>query len=135
MILNRMGVIGFMFLMFFIGSVQAKVIQIECDLKITTSDNWTSMESDKAVEIWTFDDQLGLSSKQVSYPKSSCNLGDEELVCERYVNPDKANSKKGIYQKTYLNRYNLLLKDYLELEDPDMKISSRIREGTCILQN
>jgi len=135
MILNRMGVIGFIFLMFFIGSVQAKVIQIECDLKITTSDNWTSMESDEAVEIWIFDDQLGLSSKQVSYPKSNCNLGDEELVCERYVNPDKANSKKGIYQKTYLNRYNLLLKDYLELEDLDMKISSRIREGTCVLQN
>jgi hypothetical protein len=135
MILNRMGVIGFMFLMFFIGSVQAKVIQIECDLKMTTSDNWISMESDKAVEFWTYDDQLGLSSKQVRYPKSSCNLGDEELVCERYVNPDKANSKKGIYQKTYLNRYNLLLKDYLELEDLDMKISSRIREGTCVLQN
>ena len=105
--------IGFLFLFFMLSVAQAKIINMECDLKMTTSTDWVSSETDNQKEVWTYDDQKGLKSIHTQYLLKECKLGEEELVCEKYTiqNTDQASA---FYEKTYLNRYNLLLKDYSE---------------------
>jgi hypothetical protein len=124
----------FLFLFFLISFAQAKVINIECDLKMTISTDWASSDTDNQKEVWTYDDQKGLRSAHTQYLLKECKLGEEELVCEKYTiqNTDQANA---FYEKTYLNRYNLLLKDYSEKELTKGQFSSRMREGTCSLIN
>ena len=126
--------IGFLFLFFMLSVAQAKIINMECDLKMTTSTDWVSSETDNQKEVWTYDDQKGLKSIHTQYLLKECKLGEEELVCEKYTiqNTDQASA---FYEKTYLNRYNLLLKDYSEKELTIGQFSSRMREGTCALIN
>ena len=125
---------GFLFLFFMLSVAQAKIINMECDLKMTTSTDWVSSETDNQKEVWTYDDQKGLQSMHTQYLLKECKLGEEELVCEKYTiqNTDQATA---FYEKTYLNRYNLLLKDYSEKELTKGQFSSRMREGTCSLIN
>jgi len=125
----------FLFLLVFCFSfTYAKTINIECDLKLTTSSEWTEQASDNQKELWVYDDQVGLKTNHVNYSLAECQLGEEELVCEKYT--QNVDSKTvAHYQKTYLNRYNLLLKDYSEFEQQDKQFSSRMREGTCMLLN
>ena len=125
---------GFLFLFFMLSVAQAKIINMECDLKMTTSTDWVSSETDNQKEVWTYDDQKGLQSMHTQYLLKECKLGEEELVCEKYTiqNTDQASA---FYEKTYLNRYNLLLKDYSENELTKGQFSSRMREGTCALIN
>ena len=124
-----------LFLLIFCFSLtHAKTINIECDLKLTTSSEWKEQASDNQKELWVYDDQMGLKTSHVNYSLSECKLGEEELVCEKYI--QGVDSKTvAHYQKTYLNRYNLLLKDYSEFEKKDKQFSSRMREGTCMLAN
>ena len=124
----------FLFLFFLLSIAQSKVINIECDLKMTISTDWASSDTDNQKEVWTYDDQKGLRSAHTQYLLKECKLGEEELVCEKYTiqNTDQANA---FYEKTYLNRYNLLLKDYSEKELTKGQFSSRMREGTCALIN
>ena len=124
-----------LFLLIFCFSLtHAKTINIECDLKLTTSSEWAEQASDNQKELWVYDDQAGLKTKYVNYSLTECKLGEEELVCEKYT--QNVDSKTvAHYQKTYLNRYNLLLKDYSEFELKDKQFSSRMREGTCMLIN
>jgi hypothetical protein len=124
-----------LFLLIFCFSLtHAKTINIECDLKLTTSSEWKEQASDNQKELWVYDDQMGLKTSHVNYSLSECKLGEEELVCEKYI--QGVDSKTvAHYQKTYLNRYNLLLKDYSEFEKQDKQFSSRMREGTCMLAN
>lgn len=124
----------FLFLFFLLSIAQSKVINIECDLKMTISTDWASSDTDNQKEVWTYDDQKGLRSAHTQYLLKECKLGEEELVCEKYTiqNTDQANA---FYEKTYLNRYNLLLKDYSEKELTKGQFSSRMREGTCSLMN
>lgn len=124
----------FLFLFFLLSIAQSKVINIECDLKMTISTDWASSDTDNQKEVWTYDDQKGLRSAHTQYLLKECKLGEEELVCEKYTiqNTDQANA---FYEKTYLNRYNLLLKDYSEKELTKGQFSSRMREGTCSLIN
>ena len=124
----------FLSLFFILGIAQAKIINIECDLKMTISTDWASSETDNQKEVWTYDDQKGLRSAHTQYLLKECKLGEEELVCEKYTiqNTDQATA---FYEKTYLNRYNLLLKDYSEKELSKGQFSSRMREGTCSLIN
>ena len=124
----------FLFLFFLLSIAQAKVINIECDLKMTISTDWASSDTDNQKEVWTYDDQKGLRSRHTQYLLKECKLGEEELVCEKYTiqNTDQATA---FYEKTYLNRYNLLLKDYSEKELTKGQFSSRMREGTCSLIN
>ena len=126
--------IGFLFLFFMLSVAQAKIINMECDLKMTTSTDWVPSETDNQKEVWTYDDQKGLQSMHTQYLLKECKLGEEELVCEKYTiqNTDQASA---FYEKTYLNRYNLLLKDYSEKELTKGQFSSRMREGTCALIN
>src|SRR6056300_2008971 len=93
----------FLFLFFFLSIAQAKVINIECDLKMTISTDWASSDTDNQKEVWTYDDQKGLRSAHTQYLLKECKLGEEELVCEEYTiqNTDHANA---FYEKTYLNR-------------------------------
>ena len=112
----------------------AKTINIECDLKLTTSSEWAEQASDYQKELWVYDDQAGLKTNHVNYSLAECKLGKEELVCEKYTQ-DVDSKIVAHYQKTYLNRYNLLLKDYSEFEKQDKQFSSRMREGTCMLMN
>ena len=124
-----------LFLLIFCFSLtNAKTITIECDLKLTTSSEWTEQESDNQKEMWVYDDQVGLKTNHVNYSLAECRLGEEELVCEKYTQ-DVDSKTVAHYQKTYLNRYNLLLKDYSEFEQQDKQFSSRMREGTCMLTN
>ena len=125
---------GFLFLFFMLSVAQAKIINMECDLKMTTSTDWVSSETDNQKEVWTYDDQKGLKSIHTQYLLKECKLGEEELVCEKYTiqNTDQPSA---FYEKTYLNRYNLLLKDYSEKELTKGQFSSRMREGTCALTN
>ena len=119
-------------LLIFCTSSYAKTINIECDLKLTTANDWTEQASDNQKEAWVYDDQVGLKTSHVNYSLAECKLGEEELVCEKYT--QNVDSKSvAHYQKTYLNRYNLMLKDYSELEQQDKQFSSRMREGTCML--
>ena len=112
----------------------AKTITIECDLKLTTSSEWAEKTSDNQKELWVYDDQVGLKTNHVNYSLAECKLGEGELVCEKYTQ-DVDSKIVAHYQKTYLNRYNLLLKDYSEFEQQDKQFSSRMREGTCMLTN
>jgi hypothetical protein len=121
-------------LIFCFSSIHAKTINIECDLKLTTSSKWAEQASDNQKELWVYDDQTGLKTNHVNYSLSECKLGEEELVCEKYIQ-DVDSKTVAHYQKTYLNRYNLLLKDYSEFEKQDKQFSSRMREGTCMLMN
>jgi hypothetical protein len=122
----------FYLLIFCFSSIYAKTINIECDLKLTTSSEWSEQASDNQKELWVYDDQVGLKTNHVNYSLAECKLGEEELVCEKYT--QVLDSKiVAHYQKTYLNRYNLLLKDYSEFEQQDKQFSSRMREGTCML--
>jgi hypothetical protein len=125
---------GFLLLFFMLSVAQAKIINMECDLKMTTSTDWVSSETDNQKEVWTYDDQKGLQSIHTQYLLKECKLGEEELVCEKYTiqNTDQASA---FYEKTYLNRYNLLLKDYSEKELTKGQFSSRMREGMCALIN
>ena len=124
-----------LFLLIFCFSLtHAKTINIECDLKLTTSSEWKEQASDNQKELWVYDDQMGLKTSHVNYSLSECKLGEEELVCEKYTQ-DIDSKTVAHYQKTYLNRYNLLLKDYSEFEKQDKQFSSRMREGTCMLIN
>ena len=121
-------------LIFCFSFTYAKTINIECDLKLTTSSEWAEQTSDNQKELWVYDDQVGLKTNHVNYSFTECKLGEEELVCEKYT--QNVDSKTvAHYQKTYLNRYNLLLKDYSEFEQQDKQFSSRMREGTCMLIN
>ena len=121
-------------LIFCFSFTYAKTINIECDLKLTTSSEWAEQASDNQKELWVYDDQVGLKTNHVNYSLAECQLGEEELVCEKYT--QNVDSKTvAHYQKTYLNRYNLLLKDYSEFEQQDKQFSSRMREGTCMLLN
>src|SRR6056300_2070470 len=108
-----------LFCLLIIGtSSYAKTINIESDIKLTTASDWTEQSSDNQKEAWVYDDQVGLKTSHVNYSLAECKLGEEELVCERYT--QDVNSKTvAHYQKTYLNRYNLLLKDYSEFEKQD----------------
>jgi hypothetical protein len=63
----------------------AKTINIECELKITTSSEWAEQTSDNQKEFWVYDDQVGLKTNHVNYSLSECKLGEEELVCEKYI--------------------------------------------------
>ena len=110
----------------------SKIINIECDLKLTTSSEWAEQTSDNQKELWVYDDQVGLKTNHVNYSLVECKLGEEELVCEKYTQ-DVDSETVAHYQKTYLNRYNLVLKDYSEFEKQDKQFSSRMREGTCML--
>ena len=121
-------------LIFCFSSIHAKTINIECDLKLTTSSEWAEQTSDNQKELWVYDDQMGLKTNHVNYSLVECKLGEEELVCEKYTQ-DVDSKTVAHYQKTYLNRYNLLLKDYSEFEQQDKQFSSRMREGTCMLMN
>ena len=121
-------------LIFCFSFTNAKTINIECDLKLTTSSEWAEQASDNQKELWVYDDQVGLKTNHVNYSLVECKLGEEELVCEKYTQ-DVDSETVAHYQKTYLNRYNLLLKDYSEFEKQDKQFSSRMREGTCMLTN
>lgn len=121
-------------LIFYFSFIHAKTINIECDLKLTTSSEWAEQTSDNQKESWVYDDQTGLKTNHVKYSPAECKLGEEELVCEKYTQ-DVDSKTVAHYQKTYLNRYNLLLKDYSEFEKQDKQFSSRMREGTCMLMN
>jgi hypothetical protein len=124
-----------LFLLIFCFSLtHAKTINIECDLKLTTSSEWAEQASDNQKELWVYDDQVGLKTNHVNYSLAECKLGEEELVGEKYTQ-DVDSKTVAHYQKTYLNRYNLLLKDYSEFEKQDKQFSSRMREGTCMLMN
>ena len=124
-----------LFLLIFCFSLtHAKTINIECDLKLTTSSEWAEQASDNQKELWVYDDQAGLKTNHVNYSLAECKLGEEELVCEKYTQNMDSKSVAH-YQKTYLNRYNLMLKDYSELEQQNKQFSSRMREGTCMLIN
>lgn len=125
---------GFLFLFFMLGIAQAKIINMECDLKITTSNGWVSSETDNQKEVWTYDDQKGLQSIHTQYLLKECKLGEDELVCEKYTIQNK-DLAAAFYEKTYLNRYNLSLKDYSEIELKKGQFSSRMREGMCALIN
>lgn len=122
----------FYLLIFYFSSIHAKTINIECDLKLTTSSEWSEQASDNQKELWVYDDQVGLKTNHVNYSLAECKLGEEELVCEKYTQ-DLDSKIIAHYQKTYLNRYNLLLKDYSEFEQQDKQFSSRMREGTCMI--
>ena len=121
-------------LIFCFSVTHAKTINIECDLKLTISSEWSEQASDNQKELWVYDDQVGLKTNHVNYNLAECKLGEEELVCEKYTQ-DVDSKTVAHYQKTYLNRYNLLLKDYSEFEKQDKQFSSRMREGTCMLMN
>ena len=121
-------------LIFCFSLAHSKIINIECDLKLTTSSEWSEQTSDNQKELWVYDDQVGLKTNHVNYSLAECKLGEEELVCEKYTQ-DVDLKTVAHYQKTYLNRYNLLLKDYSEYEKQDKQFSSRMREGTCMLTN
>jgi len=125
---------GFLLLFFMLSVAQAKIINMECDLKMTTSTDWVSSETDNQKEVWTYDDQKGLQSIYTQYLLKECKLGEEELVCEKYT-IQNTDQDSAFYEKTYLNRYNLLLKDYSEKELTKGQFSSRMREGTCALIN
>ena len=121
-------------LIFCFSFTNAKTINIECDLKLTTSSEWAEQASDNQKELWVYDDQVGLKTNHVNYSLVECKLGEEELVGEKYTQ-DVDSETVAHYQKTYLNRYNLVLKDYSEFEKQDKQFSSRMREGTCMLTN
>lgn len=107
---------------------------MECELKLTTSNDWSEQTSDNQKELWIYDDQVGLKTDHVNYSLAECKLSEEELVCEKY-SENVDNNIIAHYQKTYLNRYNLLLKDFSEFEYQDKQFSSRMREGNCMLIN
>lgn len=116
-------------ILFSISSV-ADTINMKCDLKLTTSNAWAAQANDTANEVWTYDKRVGLKSEHINYSLKECKLGDEELVCERYTQ-QKSDKDKSFYQKTYLNRFNLILKDYYEVEQGEGLFPSRMREGVC----
>jgi len=59
-------------LIFCFSFTNAKTINIECDLKLTTSSEWAEQSSDNQKELWVYDDQVGLKTNHVNYSLAEC---------------------------------------------------------------
>ena len=104
---------GFLFLFFMLGIAQAKIINMECDLKITTSNDWVSSETDNQKEVWTYDDQKGLQSIHTQYLLKECKLGEDELVSNTVAVRQRA---KGDLGKLPYEEFMVLVQKEIDIQ-------------------